>query len=59
MPEFKHILNETQLWQISLLLANADKISDAVKQELKPPAPPAEPAPTAPAAPRGAAAHTR
>lgn len=37
MPEFKHALNETEMWQVSLLLANADKISDAVKQQLKPP----------------------
>jgi thiosulfate dehydrogenase len=37
MPEFKHILNDTQMWQVSLLLANADKISDTVKQQLKPP----------------------
>ncbi|HKW18378.1 MAG TPA: c-type cytochrome [Terriglobales bacterium] len=37
MPEFKHILNDTQIWQVSLLLANADKISDAVKQQLQPP----------------------
>ena len=36
MPEFKHILNDTQIWQVSLLLSNADKISDAVKQQLKP-----------------------
>lgn len=40
MPEFKHELNDTQMWQVSLLLANADKISDAVKQELKPMPPP-------------------
>lgn len=59
MPEFKHILNETQMWQVSLLLANADKISDAVKQELKPPGPPPEPPATAPLPPRGATAHTR
>ena len=39
MPEFKHILNDTEMWQVSLLLANADKISDAVKQQLKPPGP--------------------
>lgn len=58
MPEFRHILNETQMWQVSLLLANADKISDAVKQELKPPGPPPEPATQAPAPPRGATAHT-
>ena len=37
MPEFKNALNDTQMWQVSLLLANADKISDAVKQQLKPP----------------------
>jgi thiosulfate dehydrogenase len=37
MPEFKHTLNETEIWQVSLLLANADKISDAVKQQLQPP----------------------
>jgi mono/diheme cytochrome c family protein len=41
MPEFKHALNDTQMWQVSLLLANADKISDAVKDKLKPPPAPA------------------
>jgi len=40
MPEFKHTLSNTQMWQVSLLLAYADKLSDAVKQELKPPSPP-------------------
>ena len=40
MPAFKQSLNETQMWQVSLLLANADKIAAAVKQELKPPPPP-------------------
>ena len=34
MPGFKPNLSETQMWQVSLLLANADKISDAVKQEI-------------------------
>jgi thiosulfate dehydrogenase len=57
MPEFKHSLNDTQMWQVSLLLANADKISDAVKDKLKPPssagtpgvaAPPATHVPTKP-----------
>jgi len=43
MPEFKHTLSQTQMWQVSLLLAYADKLSDMVKQELKPPAPPAGP----------------
>ena len=37
MPGFKQNLSETQMWQVSLLLANANKISDAVKQELQPP----------------------
>ena len=48
MPSFKGDLNETQMWQVSLLLANADKISDAVKQELKPPPPASAPAPEKP-----------
>ena len=51
MPSFGDTLSETQMWQVTLLLANADKISDAVKQELKPPAsapvvPTAAPAPS-------------
>jgi len=44
MPAFKQTLTGTQMWQVSLLLANADKISDAVKEELKPPPPPGAPA---------------
>jgi mono/diheme cytochrome c family protein len=39
MPSFKQNLNDTQMWQVSLLLANAGKISDAVKQALQPPPP--------------------
>jgi mono/diheme cytochrome c family protein len=31
MPSFKGALNDTQLWQVSVLLTNADKISPAVK----------------------------
>jgi len=34
MPGFKGRLNDTQLWQVSVLLANADKISPAVKAAL-------------------------
>jgi thiosulfate dehydrogenase len=49
MPEFKHALNDTEMWQVSLLLANADKISDAVKQQLQPPPMPG--APTSPPMP--------
>lgn len=39
MPGFQNRLSDTQLWQVSLLLANADKISPAVKSALaQPPA---------------------
>jgi mono/diheme cytochrome c family protein len=49
MPAFKPPLSDTQAWQVSLLLANADKISDAVKEQLKPPPLPGALQPTAPA----------
>lgn len=39
MPAFRGPLSENELWQVSLLLANADKISPAVKAVLlNPPA---------------------
>lgn len=50
MPGFKNHLNDTQLWQVSVLLANADKISPAVKSALTTPAAIAPP-PTAAVAP--------
>jgi thiosulfate dehydrogenase len=50
MPEFKHSLSDTQMWQVSLLLANADKISDAVKDKLKPPPSPGAPGAAVPPA---------
>lgn len=50
MPDFKHSLNDTQIWQVSLLLANADKISDVVKDKLKPPPMPGAPGVAAPPA---------
>jgi len=34
MPAFSQSLSETQMWQASLLLANADKLPDSVKQAL-------------------------
>ena len=34
MPGFKNNLTETQIWQVAVLVKNADKISDAVKKEL-------------------------
>jgi mono/diheme cytochrome c family protein len=37
MPGFKGRLNDTQLWQVSVLLANSDKISPAVKAVLASP----------------------
>ncbi|HTQ62938.1 MAG TPA: c-type cytochrome [Candidatus Solibacter sp.] len=47
MPGFKGRLSETEIWQVSVLLANSDKIPASVKAALAaPPAPP----PTAPAA---------
>jgi thiosulfate dehydrogenase len=37
MPEFRNDLNETQLWQVSLLLANANKpLPSEVLDEVKP-----------------------
>jgi len=46
MPGFQKSLNDTQLWQVSVLLANADKISPAVKAALA--GPPEPPPPAAP-----------
>jgi len=45
MPGFKDRLSDTQLWQVSVLLANADKAPDSVKKSLA--TPPAAPALTA------------
>ena len=44
MPGFSKSLTETQMWQIALLLANADKLPSAAKTVLVTPA--AAPAPT-------------
>lgn len=49
MPGFAKSLSETQMWQVSLLLANADKLPDSVQQSLA--ARPAA-APTGQAAPK-------
>lgn len=40
MPSFDHVLNQTQMWQVTLLLANADKpqppgVLDLLKQPLQ------------------------
>jgi mono/diheme cytochrome c family protein len=59
MPGFKDRLDETKMWQVSVLVKYADKLSPAVKAELAgiapPPAAPS-PAPIAPAATAPAAA---
>ena len=39
MPGFEKTLSPTQMWQVSLLCANADKLSPAVKQTLSANAP--------------------
>ena len=53
MPGFKSHLSENQMWQIALLVKNADKISPAVKAELTAqPAPAAAPATAAPPSPK-------
>jgi mono/diheme cytochrome c family protein len=36
MPAFTGILDETQTWQLALLVANADKIPESAKKELAP-----------------------
>ena len=36
MPSFKNTLTDTQLWQVTQLLANADKLPDSVKGILAP-----------------------
>jgi mono/diheme cytochrome c family protein len=39
MPAFRQSLSENQIWQIALLLANADKLPPAAKTIVKTPAP--------------------
>lgn len=55
MPTFTGILDDTQIWQLALLVANADKLPDSAKKILVPEptaaAAPATPAPAAKGAP--------
>jgi thiosulfate dehydrogenase len=51
MPGFKKSLSEKQMWQVSVLLKNADKLPDTVKAELVGPAAPPTMAPAAATAP--------
>jgi hypothetical protein len=48
MPAFNPSLSETQMWQISLMLANADKLPGSVTAVLA--GQPETPSPTPPAA---------
>jgi mono/diheme cytochrome c family protein len=57
MPGFKPSLSDQQMWQVSLLLANADKLPASVKQSLMPTVPPPADKATLPAP--GAAASAR
>jgi mono/diheme cytochrome c family protein len=52
MPGFSESLSQTQMWQVSLLLAHADKLPDSVKAALYRPVPlvPGDAAPAAPGA---------
>ncbi len=50
MPSFSERLGETKMWQVSVLLKNADKISPVVKAELANTAAPAPAAAAPPAA---------
>jgi len=45
MPGFSGSLSTTQIWQVSLLVANADKLSQSVKDSLMSVTPPAAPKP--------------
>jgi mono/diheme cytochrome c family protein len=57
MPAFKSILNDTQVWQLALLVANMDKIPASAKAVLAPEPGPAAAALAAPlAAPKAPAA---
>jgi len=55
MPTFKGILDDTQMWQLALLVANADKIPDSAKKILVPEPAPAAEAPAMPPAKPGTA----
>lgn len=48
MPSFEHVLNDTQMWQVTLLLANADKplpaeVLNSLKQPIDFGPPPTDP----------------
>jgi len=47
MPTFKGVLDETQMWQLALFVANADKLPDSAKKLLVPDSMPAMAMPAA------------
>jgi thiosulfate dehydrogenase len=49
MPSFKGVLNDTQMWQLALFVANADKVPDSAKKLLAPEPPAAAPPSAMPA----------
>ena len=58
MPTFKGILDDTQMWQVALLVANADKLPDSAKKLLVPEPPPGAVNPAMPPAmPKAPATH--
>jgi thiosulfate dehydrogenase len=57
MPSYKPVLTDTQMWQVSLLLANADKPLPPDALSIVRGNAPAAPSPAAPAAGPGPAAH--
>lgn len=59
MPAFDRSLSQTQMWQVSLLLANADKLPVSVKQALVPAAASVPPVEVRPAAPSPATPSSR
>ncbi|MGC1414276.1 MAG: cytochrome c [Candidatus Acidiferrum sp.] len=58
MPSFKGRLSETEIWEVSVLLANSDKLPASVKAALIPPPIPPAAAGAAPAAAASLAAPT-
>jgi mono/diheme cytochrome c family protein len=58
MPSFSESLSQTQMWQVSLLAANANKLPDSVKSALYRPIPLVPAQPAAPSPPPGIAPGT-
>jgi thiosulfate dehydrogenase len=59
MPAFSKALSETQMWQMAILLANADKLPPSVKTALVNPSAPAPAAPSGAQAPPAPAAEPK